>query len=134
MGLRNPFSAADNDGVKSGTSPARVELARSLTLLKVFVVASAAILTVGARVSLTQYVNGVLHDELVQDGRVSSAKVSGLVERDLRSRSDILSVKVWAPDGTLAWTNLEPERIGTRYPVEGHLAEAVREGHAEAEL
>ena len=139
--------------MKSGTSPARVELARSLTLLKVFVVASAAILTVGAiaissllakalqgqalddaRVSLTQYVNGVLHDELVQDGRVSSAKVSGLVERDLRSRSDILSVKVWAPDGTLAWTNLEPERIGTRYPVEGHLAEAVLDGHAEAEL
>jgi putative nucleotidyltransferase with HDIG domain len=139
--------------VTSRTIRSRVDLARSLTLLRVFLAASAAILCAGAlaistllgralegqaledaRVSLTQYVNGVLRDELVRDGRVSVATVSEVVERDLASRSDILSVKVWAPDGTLAWTSLAPERIGTRYPVDGHLADAVRDGHAEAEL
>ena len=136
-----------------GVSRSGAGLARSLTLLKVFLLASAAILCAGAfaistlltgairsqavedaRVSLTQYVNGALHDQLVQDGRVTVANVDALVERDLRSREDILSVKVWAPDGTLAWTNLEPDRVGKRFPLEGHLGEAVLEGHGEAEL
>lgn len=126
---------------------------RSLTLLRVFLIASAAILAAGAfaistlmsralrsqalddaRVSLTQYVNGVLHEQLVRDDRVAVAGFGAVVGRDLRARSDILSVKVWAPDGTLAWTNVAPERIGKRYPLEGHLGEAVLQGKAEAEL
>ena len=140
--------------MRTGRGPrSRADLARSLTLLKAFLLASAAILCAGAfaisalltaslrgqavedaRVSLTQYVNGALHDRLVHDGRVTVANVDALVARDLRNRSDILSVKVWAPDGTLAWTNLEPERIGKRFPLEGHLGEAVLEGRGEAEL
>jgi putative nucleotidyltransferase with HDIG domain len=131
----------------------RAQLARTLTLLKVFLLASALILCAGAfalttvltgtvrsqalddaRVSLTQYVNGVLHDELVQDGRVTVAGVDAIAKRDLRNRPDILSVKVWSTDGTLAWTNLAQERIGKRYPLTGHLGEAVTDGVAEAEL
>jgi hypothetical protein len=89
---------------------------RALTLLKVFLLASAAILGAGAfvlsslqtralegqaledaRVALTQYVNGVLRDELVRDDRVVVANVSDVVERELAARADILSVKVWWP-------------------------------------
>ena len=138
---------------RSHTPQSRAQLARSLTLLKVFLLASAVILCAGAfalttvltatvqsqalddaSVSLTQYVNGVLHDGLVHDDRVTVTGVSAAVERDLRNRPDILSVKVWAPDGTLAWTNLEPDRIGKRYPVAGHLGEAIEDGVGEAEL
>ncbi len=135
------------------TLQSHAQLARTLTLLKVFLLASAVILCAGAfalttvltgtvrsqalddaEVSLTQYVNGVLHDELVQDGEVTIAAADAIAERDLRSRPDILSVKVWSSDGTLAWTNLAQERIGTRYPLEGHLGEAVEDGVSEAEL
>lgn len=129
------------------------QLARSLTLLKVFLLASALILCAGAfalttvltgtvrsqalddaSVSLTQYVNGVLHDELVQDGRVTVVGADAIAARDLRNRPDIVSVKVWSVDGTLAWTNLAPERIGKRFPLDGHLGDAVEKGVAEAEL
>lgn len=135
------------------TTPSRAELARSLTLLKVFLLASALILCAGAfalttvltstvrsqalddaSASLTQYVNGVLHDDLVEDGEVTVAGASATAERELRNRPDILSVKVWSPDGTLAWTNVAPERIGRRFPLDGHLGEAIEEGAAEAEL
>ena len=134
-------------------SQSRAELARSLTLLKVFLLASALILSVGAfalttmltgtvrsqalddaSVSLTQYVNGVLHDELVKDGHVTVRDAGAIAERDLRNRPDILSVKVWSPNGTLAWTNVAQERIGKRYPLDGHLGEAIKDGTAEAEL
>ena len=142
-----------NSTVSKHTLQSHAQLARTLTLLRVFLLASAVILCAGAfalttvltgtvrsqalddaEVSLTQYVNGVLHDELVQDGEVTIAAADAIAERDLRSRPDILSVKVWSSDGTLAWTNLAQERIGTRYPLEGHLGEAVEDGVSEAEL
>ena len=135
------------------TSKSRAELARSLTLLKVFLLASAVILCIGAfalstvltgavrsqalddaSVSLTQYVNGVLHDELVKDGRVTVIDASAIAERDLRNRPDILSLKVWSPDGTLAWTNLAQERIGKRFPLDGELGETIKEGVSQAGL
>ena len=43
-------------------------------------------------------------------------------------------MKVWRPDGTLAWTSVEKERIGKRFPVSHHLAEVIETGKAEAEL
>ena len=56
------------------------------------------------------------------------------MKHDIAVRPDILSVKVWRPDGVLAWT-IEPERIGKRFPLEGgHLEEALETGEAEAEL
>jgi putative nucleotidyltransferase with HDIG domain len=127
---------------------------RSLTLLRVFIVASGALLAVAAivlgfllsnavrnqaledaKVSLTQYTNGVLSSQLLRDSQVVvRRKMPPLVERDLASRPDVVSVKVWRADGVLAWTNLAPERIGRQYPVEGHLEEVVETGVAEAEL
>jgi putative nucleotidyltransferase with HDIG domain len=127
---------------------------RSLTLLRVFVVASGALLALAgavlgvvltnqiqtqaledAKVSLTQYTNGVLGSQLLRDSEVVVRReMPALVEHDLRSRPDVLSIKVWRADGVLAWTSLAPERIGRRYPVEGHLRETIETGHAEAEL
>lgn len=127
---------------------------RSLTLLRVFVVTSGALLAVAAivlgylltsavrnqaledaKVSLTQYTNSVLSPQLLRDSEVVvRRKIPPLIERDLASRVDVVSVKVWRADGVLAWTNLAPERIGKRYPVEGHLKEVVETGQAEAEL
>jgi putative nucleotidyltransferase with HDIG domain len=127
---------------------------RSLTLLRVFLVASGALLAVAAivlgftltnalrdqaledaKVSLTQYTNGVLSSQLLRDSKVIvRRKMPTLVERDLSSRPDVVSVKVWRADGVLAWTNVAPERIGKQFPLEGHLQEVVETGEAEAEL
>ena len=129
-------------------------IARSLTLLRVFLVASGLILVLGALVlggllgralrgqalddaerSLTQYTNGVLSRHLVRgDAVVVGRAVPHLLRRDLRGRRDILSVKVWRQDGVLAWTNLEPERIGRQFALSHHLAETLETGKAEAEL
>jgi putative nucleotidyltransferase with HDIG domain len=127
---------------------------RSLTLLRVFLVASGALLAVAAivlgftltnalrdqalgdaKVSLTQYTNGVLSSQLLRDSKVIVRRnMPTLVERDLSSRPDVVSVKVWRADGVLAWTNIAPERIGKQFPFEGHLQEVVETGQAEAEL
>jgi putative nucleotidyltransferase with HDIG domain len=89
-----------------------------------------------SKVSLMQYTNSVVRERLVRgDGLIFGSAVHGLVKHDIAVRPDILSVKVWRPDGVLAWTNLEPERIGKRFPLEGgHLEEALETGEAEAEL
>ena len=125
-------------------------VARSLTLLRVFLVLSAVILVCGAlvlgsvltkaltsqaisdrRVSLTQYVDGVLRPALVRQGRLEVGRqVSGRLTDDLGHESDLVSVKVWRPDGVLAWTNLGRERIGKRFDLEGDLGETIRTGEA----
>jgi putative nucleotidyltransferase with HDIG domain len=127
---------------------------RGLTLLWAFVLASALILGLGAlalgtlmtralqqqavsdaKVSLHQYANGALGNELVRDGRlVVSRELPQTVESSLAMRGDILSAKVWRPDGTLAWASLAPERIGRRFEIDDHLAEVLETGEAEGEL
>jgi putative nucleotidyltransferase with HDIG domain len=129
-------------------------VARSLTLLRVFVVASGVLLALAtlvlgtilthalrgqavedAKSSLTQYTNGVLNSELLRDSNlVIRRQLPQVVERDLTSRPDIFSVKVWRADGVLAWTNVAPERIGMRFPATHHRQEVVETGEAEAEL
>jgi putative nucleotidyltransferase with HDIG domain len=130
-------------------------VAHSLTMLRAFVLVSAALLAAGAfalgiiltralreqavqnaEVSLTQYTNGVLSAHVVHDDRVMVGRdVPAFLNRELDARPDLVSVKVWRPDGVLAWTNVAPERIGRRYPFEGsHLAEVLETGEAEAEL
>jgi putative nucleotidyltransferase with HDIG domain len=126
---------------------------RSLTLLRVFVVLSALVLGVGGLAlgslvasairgqavddresALTQYVDGVLGRELVHGNRLAvDREPSQDALRRVHSRHDILSVKVWRPDGVLAWTDTDPTRIGHRYGVEHHLTEAL-EGDGEAEF
>jgi putative nucleotidyltransferase with HDIG domain len=128
-------------------------VSRSTTLLRLFVALSALILGAGGLVlgslvasairgqavgdresSLTQYVDGVLGRELVHGDRLAvQRRPSQAALRRVHGRADILSVKVWRPDGVLAWTDTEPDRIGRDYPVSHRLREAL-EGNGEAEL
>jgi putative nucleotidyltransferase with HDIG domain len=130
------------------------KIARSLTLLRAFVFASAlllagAALALGlvithalrqqaiqdAQVSLTEYTNGVLHRELVHGGQLFVGhKAKGLVLANLEARPDILSVKVWRPDGVLVWTNVAPERMGKKFAISEHLGEVVETRKASADI
>ena len=110
-------------------------LHRSVTLLHVFLLASAGILFIGATAlgwllttslqrqalddtstSLTQYVDGVLRPQLVRGDKLHvSPHLPLQLKAQLRRQPDLLGVKVWRPDGTLVWTNRAPERIGRRF-------------------
>jgi putative nucleotidyltransferase with HDIG domain len=129
-------------------------LHRSVTLLRVFLLASAGILVTAAMVlgwllttslrrqalddtsaSLTQYVDGVLRPQLVRADKLHvSPHLPLQVKAQLRRQPDILAVKVWRPDGTLVWTNRATERIGRRFPstIQGDLGETIgtRKAHA----
>jgi putative nucleotidyltransferase with HDIG domain len=125
---------------------------RSVRLLHLFLVASAAILVVGAivlgetlsaavrgqavtdaRTSLAEYVDGVLRPDLVRDGRIAIRRgLASRVATQLASQGDIVSVKVWRADGVLAWTNRDAERIGRRFPLEDALGDAIRDNRAVA--
>ena len=129
-------------------------VAQSVGLLWTFVVMSAAVLVSGcvllgslltsavrdqaiddAKLSLTQYANGVLAPRLVYGNslRVGDS-VTGVVNGDLAERPDIKSVKVWKTDGTLAWSNLAQDRIGQRFPLEDELGDVVASGKATAHI
>ena len=128
-------------------------LVTRVTLLRLFVITSGVVLGLGglvlgsvvtgtirdqsledAKGSLAQYVDGVLVNALVDGEEVRVARrLPAATRRELENRDDILSVKVWRDDGVLAWTSQEQDRIGRRFPREGHLAEAL-EGESEAEL
>ncbi|HUK95339.1 MAG TPA: HD-GYP domain-containing protein [Gaiellaceae bacterium] len=121
---------------------------RSLTLLRLFLVASALILAVGAvvlstvltrtltqqsltdhRESLTRYVDGVLRSALVRDGKLQvGPHVSSVLLGELKRDPSLVTVKVWRPDGVLAWTNRAQGRIGKRFGEEDELEEALH-GH-----
>jgi putative nucleotidyltransferase with HDIG domain len=129
-------------------------LQRSVTLLRVFSLASAGILLIAAivlgsvltgsiqrqsledmRTSLTQYVDGVLRPQLVRNDKLHvSPHLPGELMAQIRRQPDIVSVKVWRPDGTVVWTNRAPERIGRRFPsaLAGDLGEtiALKRAHA----
>src|SRR5689334_22373922 len=114
---------------------------RSVGLLRAFVLLSAAVLAGGAvvlgvilgnsertqalhdsRDSLVQYVDGVLAPELEHNGQLAVTRtLSPQTVRQLVNRPDILSVKVWRPDGVVAYTNLESDRIGKRFPMSDEL-------------
>jgi putative nucleotidyltransferase with HDIG domain len=129
-------------------------LNRSLTLLRVFLVASAAILLVAAlvltslltttlkrqalvdaRTSLTQYVDGVLRAQLVRGNHLHvSPSLPEEITAQLRRDPDLVTVKVWRPDGVLAWTNRAQQRIGHRYELEGGLGQVLRDHRAVASM
>ena len=129
-------------------------LHRSLTLLRVFLLASAVILVTGAVVlgallttalrtqavedkqsSFTQYVDGVLRPQLVRDDRVHVAShLPQQIKKELRRQPDLVSVKVWRGDGVLVWTNRAPERIGRRFELDGELGETIAENQAHASI
>ncbi len=119
---------------------------RSITLMRVFLVASAVILLAGAvivtltltstlrhqavsdaQVNLTQYVDGVLRDELVRGDRLTVApRVSADLDRRIRRQHDLVTVKVWRSDGVLIWTNRAKDRIGGRFELDDELGKAIR--------
>src|SRR5437763_5495438 len=108
---------------------------RPVTMLRIFLFASAVILVAGGlvlgsvltgtlrsqtltmeRTSLTQYVDGVLGPVVVRRNQVVTRHwVSQTILHAIRNQPDVVSVKVWRADGTLAWTSLEPSRIGKRF-------------------
>ena len=140
--------------VAASITPRTWALQRSLTLLRVFLVASAAILLVGAvtlssvlssrlkgqvvddaRASLTQYVDGVLRPQLVQHNTVVvHPQLSRRLVDDLRRRPEIVTVKVWRSNGTLAWTNRARRRIGQRFELDGNLGTVLHKNAAAAEI
>jgi putative nucleotidyltransferase with HDIG domain len=127
---------------------------RSLTLLRIFLVASAAILAAGAvllsgilsgrlkaqviddtRSSLTQYVDGVLRPQLVQGDRVVvHPQLSRRLIEELRQRPEIVTVRVWQQNGVLAWTNRARDRIGHRFELDGNLGRSMRANASLAEI
>jgi len=125
-----------------------------VTLLRVFLLASAVILVSGglmlgsvlttalrgqaledARQSMAQYVDGVLRPELVRQDEVHiSPHLPTQIRKQLRRQPDIVSVKVWRPDGLLVWTNRAPSRIGRRFTLEGELGETIGDNRAHASI
>jgi putative nucleotidyltransferase with HDIG domain len=88
-----------------------------------------------AKLSLTQYANGVLGPRMIYGTTLQVGdSATSIVNRDLAERPDILSVKVWNPDGTLEWANLAPERIGHKFPLGADLVEALETREATAEF
>src|SRR3954452_49847 len=126
---------------------------RTPSLLGLFLVVSAVILACGAIVlgaalnralydqSVGQtrrvaegYVDRVLRPAIVHGNRVVARPVvSAEDRRELAHHgSEIVNVKVWSADGTLVWTQLEPRRIGQRYPVGDALSGVLRRGSSSA--
>jgi putative nucleotidyltransferase with HDIG domain len=136
-----------------GPTLRRVDLARSITLLRAFLLASALILVVGGvvlgwtlsrtlwnqavsseRSSLARYVDGVVRPTLVHGNRVVVNRWGGRAMLDSfeAQSQDVVAVKVWQPNGRLAWTNIGQPRIGHRFPLEGPLETAINDDTATA--
>jgi putative nucleotidyltransferase with HDIG domain len=142
-----------SSGRRTGVSRGRA-VHRSVTLLRVFLLASAIILISGGlllgsmltaalrgqalddtRASMTQYVDGVLRPELVRGNTVHiSPHLPAQIKQQLRLEHDIVSVKVWRPDGVLVWTNRATRRIGRRFTLEGELGETIGDNKAHASI
>ena len=123
---------------------------RSLTLLRLFLVASALILAVGA-FALTQRLSGAVRSQAVQDEIDNATTFAGAVlspslvhgsrlvvdrgtrlrlEQSVRSAIGMRSVKLWQPDGTLAFATLAPERIGTNFGIDEDLERVLSTGRS----
>jgi putative nucleotidyltransferase with HDIG domain len=88
-----------------------------------------------SKLSLTQYANGVLAPRIVYGtSLLVGDSATSVVNRDLAERPDILSVKVWRKDGTLAWANLAPARIGKKFPLSEELGKVFETEEAIAEI
>jgi putative nucleotidyltransferase with HDIG domain len=131
------------------------DLERSLTLLRIFLLASALIcagagvalgwvlshsLTAEAldaeRTALVRYADGVVRPLISGNKvRVFSGRDEARLAKIVQPRkTDILSVKVWSKQGLLAWTNVDRRRIGHTFPLDDELGEAIKENRPVAAL
>lgn len=132
-------------------------LERSLTLLRVFLLASALICTgagvtlgwllshsltteaLGAeRTALARYADGVVR-QLIRGNtvRVFSDRDKADLAKSVANDPEILSVKVWGlrgSTGLLAWTNVDTRRIGKSFPLEDELGDAIHDNRPIAAL
>ena len=128
----------------------RDSVGRSVTLLHVFLAASAVILVAAAvalggmltrtierqavddeRAGIVQYVGSVVTPELVRNNRIRmSQAAAATLARGMRVRGDLISVKVWRRDGRLLWTTLDKRRIGKYFKTSGDLEETLATGEA----
>ena len=133
-----------------GASGIRDSVARSVTLLRVFLIASAAILLAGAialgamltraidrqavadeQSGIVQYVGSVVTPGLVRDNRIRMTPAAAkTLQRGMQVRGDLISVKVWRRDGLLLWTTLDKSRIGKHFPISDDLEETLATGEA----
>ena len=132
----------------------RRDLERSLTLLRIFLLASALIcagagvalgwmlshsLTTEAldaeQTALTRYAEGVVRP-LIHGDRVHviTGRDKQHLAESVQTQQDILSVKVWSDRGLLAWTNVDPKRIGKKFPLDDELGESIHENRPIASL
>jgi putative nucleotidyltransferase with HDIG domain len=130
------------------------DLERSLTLLRVFLLAS-ALICAGAGVALGLMLSRSLTAEALDAEQTALARYAEGVVRPLirgdhvhvitgrdkrhlaesvQTQKDILSVKVWSDRGLLAWTNVDTKRIGRKFPLDDELGEAIHENQAIAAL
>jgi putative nucleotidyltransferase with HDIG domain len=129
-------------------------LERSLTLLRVFLLASALIcasagvalgwmlshsLTTEAldaeQTALARYAEGVVRPLIHGDHvHVITGRDKQHLAESVQTQKDILSVKVWSDRGLLAWTNVDTKRIGRKFPLDDELGEAIHEDQAIAAL
>jgi putative nucleotidyltransferase with HDIG domain len=131
------------------------DLERSLTLLRIFLLASALIcagagvalgwvlshsLTAEAldaeRTALVRYADGVVRPLISGNKvRVFSGRDEARLAKIVQPRkTDILSVKVWSKQGLLAWTNVDRRRIGHTFPLDDELGEAIKDNRPIAAL
>src|ERR1700758_1242853 len=129
-------------------------LERSLTLLRVFLLASALIcagagVTLGwllshsltrealdaERTALVRYADGVVRP-LIRGNRVTlfSRPDRERLAKSIRSQPDIVSVQVGSANGLLAWTDRAQKRIGRPFPLDDLLGDAIHENRAIAAL
>jgi putative nucleotidyltransferase with HDIG domain len=129
-------------------------LERSLSLLQLFLLASAVILVLGAvalgsiltsalhsqaldseRASLARYVDGVVRPTVVSNDRVVlTRRGDNAMLRTLKAQPEVVTVKVWRADGTLAWTNRDQARIGRSFPLDDELGDAIHDNKAVAAM
>ncbi len=128
-------------------------LLRSLTLLRTFVIASAAVLAVGAvalssalssdlraaalddtATDVAEYTDAVLAPSLVRGKRIVATPAAiGRLSRTVRMPPDFRGVNVYGPKGRLAFSTSQPGRVGRRRSSPDLMA-AVEEGAPTASL
>jgi len=149
MGTKANLVRADTSVMRRMRAYRSSGLLRSLTLLRTFLIASAAILAVGA-VALSSTLSGDLRAAALNDSAldvsayadavVAPAVIRGndvvLTEgalRRLRLPNDVRGLNVYARDGRLVFSTTHPERVG-RLRTSPELRETIETGAPSADL